>query len=294
MTKYIYSLVRCVPEPRTGEFVNVGAIVGRPDGRDWAVRRVSSDKRALRLGGAEPMAAVHAFLARLEEQLDLQQELDAADFGLDQSWLAQLHQDHRNVIQLTPPAPLVAEDAETGLDILFGRLIIDPVSQARGYVTKSGVVAGVRDAYREAEIDASLLHKGAELLVGDRLHTAVDLAVANGVAYQLTQAWSFQRAAAGVGEVATQVKAWGYAIGRLRSGESSRLLAANDHVSQVSDQVDIQVAIALPRSSDQERVYSEAQEVFADLGVEVHALDDVLAIGQRAAALLPLEFVNRA
>ena len=39
MGRYVYSLVRCVPDPRTGEFVNVGAIAGDPFTGDWSVRQ---------------------------------------------------------------------------------------------------------------------------------------------------------------------------------------------------------------------------------------------------------------
>jgi hypothetical protein len=45
--------------------------------------------------------------------------------------LAELHHDHRNIVQLSPPAPIVATHAEAALDIIFDHMIIDPASQRR-------------------------------------------------------------------------------------------------------------------------------------------------------------------
>ena len=60
--RYVFSLVRCVPNPRTGEFVNVGAIAGDPESEDWSVRQVGQWITAVRAAtrhqaitlGAEP------------------------------------------------------------------------------------------------------------------------------------------------------------------------------------------------------------------------------------------------
>lgn len=281
MAKYLYCLVRCVPDPRTGEFVNVGAIVARADGGDWAVRRVSSDKRALKLGTPEQVAVAHAFLARVEQRLEDQLELIGEPVAA--SWLDELYRDHRNVVQLTTPMAMSIEDAEAGLDLLFSKLVIDPVTQPRGYITKSRVVSDLRTAYR-VHVKADLLHTQAQVFVGDLVRAPIDVAVANGVAYQLTQAWSFQRA--GVADVTTQVKAWGYAISRLKGGEEGRLINGDGYVTVVPTDVDVQVAVAAPKSQEQDRAFAEAQQVFADLEVPVHALDDIEAIGLRAAELL--------
>jgi hypothetical protein len=281
MAKYLYSLVRCVPDPRTGEYVNVGAIVARADGGDWAVRRVSSDKRALKLGTPEQVAVAHAFLARVEQRLEDQLELVGEPVSV--SWLDELYSDHRNVVQLTTPTVMSIDDAEAGLDLLFSKLIIDPVAQPRGYITKSRVVSDLRTAYR-AHVGSDLLHTQAQVFVGNLVRAPIDVAVANGVAYQLTQAWSFQRA--GVADVTTQVKAWGYAISRLKGGEEGRLLGSDDYITAVPTDVDVQVAVATPRSTEQERAFAEAQQVFADLDVPVHALDDIEAISLRAAELV--------
>jgi Protein of unknown function (DUF3037) len=46
MGLYQYSVVRCVPEPRTGEFINVGAIAGSAEDGNWDARLITSFRRA--------------------------------------------------------------------------------------------------------------------------------------------------------------------------------------------------------------------------------------------------------
>ena len=48
MSRYLYSIIRCLPDPQTGEFVNVGVIAGDPATGDWAVRRLSNIERIRR------------------------------------------------------------------------------------------------------------------------------------------------------------------------------------------------------------------------------------------------------
>src|SRR5215469_8301577 len=219
MSRYVYSLVRCVPDPATGEFVNVGAIAGNPETGDWSVRQVSNERHVRKLAGATELSAVHDFLARVGTEIDSMQALmlnDSADL-LGESWLQSLHYDHRNVVQLTPPMPILADSAEDALDVLFGRQIIDPVTQSRERaVTKHGVLHAIRLSYLNARIDPNLVRRKAELFVGDHVHTTLDYAVANGTTVQLSQGWSFQGAQVDV--VSEQVKAWAYALTGLREG----------------------------------------------------------------------------
>ncbi len=283
---HVYSLVRCVPDPRTGEFINIAAIVGSAATGQWAVRQVSSERRAVKLADAQILGVVHAFLAQVGMDIDArdeEMELGVGD-ALDESWLDRMHHDHRNVVQLTSPTPMLAESPEAALELLFEHMIIDPVSQQRDFITKHRVVSDLKEAYRRASIKPQLVHNRVEVYVGDRVHTNIDYAIANGSTLQLTQAWSFQRA--GVEEISTQVKAWGYALGRLRSGERARLLGPANLTSDVASDVDLQVVVAKPRTKDQQDVYGEAQQVFDELGVVVHDLNDVDAIGRRAAELI--------
>jgi hypothetical protein len=89
--------------------------------------------------------------------------------------------------------------------------------------------------------------------------------------------------------ISEQVKAWGYALTRLREGMQARLIDANDAVAGVAAGVDLQVVVAPPVTSgqgDQQEAYQEASQVFAQLGASVHDLADVSQVGQRAAEIL--------
>lgn len=283
MNRYVYVLVRCVPEPRTGEFINMAAIAGRPEVGDWSIRQVGNESRVRKLAGAEELEAVHGFLARVGLEID-EQSLLFEEGILDESWLRRLHHDHRNVVQLSAPAPIVANSAEEALDIIFSRQIIDPVLQSRDFVTKKRVIAEVRNAYRRARIDKSLIRPRVEVYAGEYVHAPVDFAIANGTTIQLTQGWSFQRDS--VDDVSTQVKAWGYALRLLREGADARVIDSDDRLATVSSDVDLRVVIASPKTPRQETIFEEAQQVFSELRVSVHDLDDVDAVSIQAANLL--------
>jgi len=286
MTRYLYSLIRCVPDPRTGEFVNVGAIAGDPESEDWSVRQVSSESRVRKLADALALGAVHEFLSRVGFEIDRRQGLAGESSQiLDEAWLNRLHYDHRNVVQLSPPAPILAEDAEQALDVLFGREIIDPVTQPRDRaITKHRVIRDLRLAYERTQIQPGQLRRKVDLFVGEHVHTSVDYAIANGVAVQLTQGWSFQ--GVHVDSVSEQVKAWAYALRQLRDGLESRVLGAENWVRPVDPTVDIEVVVTLPTGVAQRSAYDEAHEVFVQLGASVRQLQDVDVVARNAAELL--------
>jgi Protein of unknown function (DUF3037) len=288
VSRYLYALVRCVPDPQTGEFVNVAAIAGDPTTGDWSLRQVSNESRVRKVAGAAQLDAVHRFLTEIGLRIDemrAQMEENSAVTLLDDNWLQALYHDHRNVVQLSAPTPLVADDAEQALDVIFGRQVIDPLLQTREkIVTKWRVISDVREAYRRAHVDDRLVQPKPELFVGEHVHTPLDFAIVAGQAVQLTQGWSFMRSQ--VDEVSTQVKAWAYAIQLLRGKEEARLVSAREQVSGIAHDVDLEVVVAPPKTTEQIRAYDEAQQVFSRLGAYVRDLDRVDDVGRQAAELV--------
>jgi Protein of unknown function (DUF3037) len=286
-SRYVYSLVRCVPDPRTGEFVNVAAIAGDPESDDWALRQVSSESRVRKLANIAALGAVHTFLARIGTAIDDFQTtlpLNPTDDLPGEGWLNRLYWDHRNVVQLSQPAPILAASAEEALDVLFARQIIDPVTDPRvKVVTKHGVLRALRGSYSRAGVQA---RPRVELFVGDRVHTLVDFAVASDdYAVQLSQAWSFQ----GKEVVSEQVKAWGYAIGRLREGEQAHVqdvASVQDWGRAVDPKVDVQVVVTDPTTQEQEDAFGEALQVFKQLEASILSIGQVDSVGQHASELL--------
>src|SRR6478752_7286823 len=100
MGRYRYSLVRCVPEPRTGEFINIGAIAGSYGEGDWSTRQISNLQRAAKLCGNDQLGAVAEFLAEVTRQIS---DADESLFPLQDSWLDTMAAEWRNVVQLSPP-----------------------------------------------------------------------------------------------------------------------------------------------------------------------------------------------
>jgi hypothetical protein len=289
MSRYLYSLVRCVPNPRTGEFVNYGAIVGDPASGDWSVRWVSNERHVQRLADATVRGAVHSFLSHLSEQVE-ENRLRAESTGesaLDEAWLRDIYDQHRNVVQLSAPSFMIAPHAEEALDIIFNRMIIDPVTETRPGVNKHRVLRDLREAYRKASIDPHLLREKPELYVGGHVHTLVDFAIGNGRVVQVTQAWSFQRTT--LDSISTDVKSWAYALGRLRTGEDEARVVDAHRSSVIDRNVDLEVVIAPPETSAQQEVYGEAEQIFEQLDARMVPLAEIGNVGARATELLELD-----
>ncbi|GII80092.1 hypothetical protein Sru01_50740 [Sphaerisporangium rufum] len=287
MSKYMYSIVRCLPDPRTGEFVNVGAIAGDPAAGDWAVRRLSNTERIKRFASPAAIDVADRFLVRVSSEIAEAREVLEAEgtHPLGEGWLSGLHHDHRNIVQLSPPTPIVAGHAEAALDVIFRHMIIDPASQPRQVtVGKDRVVQDLRKAYQEAAIPAHFLRPRAEVFIGDKLHSMIDIAIANGRTVQLAQGWSFR--VTGVERLVTQVKAWGFALERLRTGDQGRLVDALGRLSEISSNVDLRVVIATPETAQQEAAYEEAHQVFRALRAQVHSVEEVSAVSAQAVNLL--------
>ncbi|WP_204017250.1 hypothetical protein [Sphaerimonospora thailandensis] len=84
----------------------------------------------------------------------------------------------------------------------------------------------------------------------------------------------------------TQVKAWGFALERLRSGDEARLVDAQGRLSSIAKDVDLQIVVATPETSEQQAAYEEAEQVFRTLKASVHPVEAVTAVSARAADLV--------
>ena len=132
--RYIYSLIRFVPNPARGEFVNVGAIVGSEESSEWQVRRIENPKRARAMDENASLGTVWSFIDRVGVDIDsfeaATQLLSVSDVELTEDWLWNLHADHQNVVQLSAPVPMVAESADDALEIVFDLMVLDPAVES--------------------------------------------------------------------------------------------------------------------------------------------------------------------
>ena len=285
--RFVYSLIRFVPDPARGEFVNVGAIVGSDVSSEWQIRHVSNSSRARKLDDKRALDLVWAFCNRVGADIDHFDESLNSLFGseveLSEEWLEGLHIRHRNIVQLSPPTPMVADDADQAMDRLFSRMVLDPPRQPRSAVTKHRVLAAVRSAYIERG-----LKKNEGFLERPRLSSAdhslpVDFAVVNGRALQLVQAWTFQ--STDQETLAQQVRSWGWVMLRTRM-EGGHLNREGGRMCEVGRDVAIAAVYVPPTQSGDSDAYQGALDVFEAARIEYRPIEEASHIAQQAQRLL--------
>ena len=284
--KHVFSLIRFVPDPARGEFVNVGALVGCEESSEWGIGQISNARRARALGSSDSLDAVWSFIDRLGGEIDQYQDslesLLEADIDLSEDWLECLYRDHRNIVQLSPPAPMVADSAEDALDRVFDLMILDPARQRYGNRWKNEVLAATRRAYRRHSITASDIHERVELSTKS-YNDRFDFAVTNGTTLQLVRSWSFQ--ISGWRQVSEQIKSWGWTVQSTRD-DGGFITVRDGRSFDVQTDVDIEVIYVPPDADRSENVFEESKSVFDDLGVYSVPLNEVNGVARRARALL--------
>jgi Protein of unknown function (DUF3037) len=279
MAKYQYSVVRCVPEPSTGEFINIGAIAGSWEEGDWAARQIGNWQRALRLCSSAQLGVVSKFIADATDQIEA---AEAFLYPLDQHWLESLRVGRRNIIQLSEPQLAFGDSADQVLDYVFSNQLIEPAKTTRKFIDKNRLLTRIKNQVRQA-IPNEKVAERPFLTVGGHITTQLDIAFGADRAVQLTQAFSFQKGT--VDEVATDVKAWGYVLEKVRNGAPSRLMSRSGLLSLGVD-VDLGVVIAEPTTPQQTEIFEEASEVFKLLEAHVYTQDEAEGLVADVAELL--------
>jgi hypothetical protein len=198
--------------------------------------------------------------------------------------LRRFSEEMQNVVQVTPPAPVVAESAEAALDLLYPELLVDPAARSYRFEKKNRALANTRRAYREHEVPADAVVEHRPLTAG-AYSGVFDFGVADGQVVQLVQCWSFQLP--NQEELAEQVKAWAWVVRGLR--EYGGVLHAPDReiVVPPHDEVDVVAVFSPPmEGQDDASAFEEAQAAFAELHVEAVTRDHADAVGARAAERL--------
>lgn len=285
--RYVYSLVRFVPDPARGEFVNLGAIVGSEESSEWESRQVENPKRARDIDESKSLEAVWAFLDDVGRQIDdferSQETLLEPEVELSEEWLWKLHIDHRNLVQLSAPAPMRAESAEEAFERLFGELVVDP-ARRKNIRTRQLAIGALRNAYVKHDIKplANLYQRVAletKRYSGER----IDFAVTNGHVLQLAQAWSFQ--VPDQDRLAEQVRSWGWTVSDLRKdGGIVRPMRGPD--LEVGRDVDVKVVFIAPAEDQDAPAFRDAENVFDTLGVRSLTVERADTVAARARRLL--------
>ena len=285
--RFVYSLIRFVPDPAKGEFVNVGAIVGSELSSEWQIRQVSNPVRARALDDERSLDLVWAFCTRVGVDIDRFEDslyrLFDSEVELSEDWLENLHTQHRNIVQLSPPSPMVADSADEALDRLFSQMILDPTRHRQSTVTKYVVLAAMRRAYGSCG-----LHKNRGFVERARLSASdhsipVDFAVVNGQVLQLVQTWSFQ--SADQQSLAQQVRSWGWVVHRTRQ-QGAQLDASGVEGLDVDPDIAIRAVYVPPAPDGNADAYRGALDVFKETAIEHRPIDQVKDVAEEARRLL--------
>lgn len=110
---FLYTVIRVVPNPVNGEFVNLGVMVTDEHGDDTCVLVADSDRHLLRLAPQYIIDAARDMVHGIRQQRVPFTRLD------------RLRARHRNVVQFSEPLPVACDTATEGATLLFKHLILE-------------------------------------------------------------------------------------------------------------------------------------------------------------------------
>jgi Protein of unknown function (DUF3037) len=285
--RFVYSVVRFVPDPARGEFVNVGAIVGSEESSEWQLRQIDNPVRARAIDDHRALEAVWSFLDRVGRDIDeyetATERLLFDGVELSEAWLERLFVDHRNVVQLSQPTPMIAASADEALDRVFEQLVIDPAQRKYRFQKKHAALAAVRNAYREHGVRRGANLRERVILETEHHQERFDFAVINGHVLQLTQTWSFQ--VPDQEFLAEQIKAWGWTVQDVQ--EHGGMASLDDGSTfEVERNVDVEVVFVPPKPDQGAPALRDARNVFDALRVRQASVEEAGGVGLRARDLL--------
>lgn len=284
--KYLFSLVRYVPDPARGEFLNIGAVVGSEESSDWAVRPIENIGRARTFGDHHSLSAAWSFIDRIREDIERYEasfgDLFEPETDLTEEWLQRLHRDQRHVVQLSSPAPMIAETADEALDRIFDHMILDRGKPQVRFRKKSEALAALRRAYSKCSLERDRDYFERVVLTAHRHRQRFDFVVRNGKAVQLTHSLSFQMP----NQIALsdQIKSWGWTVRSTREGGGT--VDIRDQRVEVHRDVAVEVVYVPPGEGQDTSVMGEARDVFEKLDVTAVPLDQAHSVAMRASNLL--------
>jgi hypothetical protein len=283
---YSYSVLRFVPDPARGEAVNLGLLVGDDDAREWELRLIQNFRRAKAVDDHGVLQLALSFVDQLETHIEALEQIPESSsvLPISSELVARFAGEMQNIVQLTPPVPVVAASAEEALDLLSDELLVDPAARRYRFLKKHPAVGATRRAYRKHHVPDEAIEQRAPIVAG-AYDGAFDFAVFNSEALQLVQCWSFQLP--NQAELAEQVKAWAWVVREVRErGGTLRAGGREIHVPS-GDEFEI-AAVFIPPADGQDdvRAYEEARAAFEETHVFALEPDQADELGARAAERL--------
>jgi Protein of unknown function (DUF3037) len=279
---YRYSLLRFVPDPAKGEFVNLGLIARDDENQDWDLRIISNLRRAKALDHQGLLPAALEFIGHLEENVSAVDQLFGPEGEpISNALLSRLAVEMQNVVQITPPAPVVAGSASAAIDLLFEQLLVDPLSRRFPFEKKFRALKRTREAYRALALPRESIDERVIVSSGP-FATRFDFGVHNGHVLQLVQCWSFQLP--NQEELAEEVKAWAWIVHRLRE-RGGECFVPHARL-EIPPHTAVSAVYIRPRGEDPAPAYEEALAAFRETRVTAVEPEEVEAVAEHAATLL--------
>lgn len=278
-----FSLIRFVPDPARGEFVNIGAIAGSDEAGEWELRLISNLSRAKALDERGVLSKAFEHAASLEDSIAALDRLpdDERVEAISSELLRRRAADMQNIVQISVPAPVASDSAEAALDLVFDQLVLDAARRNFPFEKKHRAQGAARRAYQAHEVPKAAVRERAP--VQSNVYDGVfDFAVHNGRAVQLVQCWSFQLP--NQADLAEQVKAWSWLVHEVR--QAGGAVSTADGEFDVPRGLEI-FAIAIPPvDGASSAAYAEAQAAFAENDVIELPPDGADEVGAHAAEAL--------
>lgn len=282
MPKYQYSIIRFVPSPVRGEFVNLGLLLGSDQTGEWWIDVVGSRSRATKLDDDGVLPFVATDIQRLQSLVESYSDPDllSPEITISEQWLSELSRDSQNQLQFSKPNSVIGETIEEAFEKLWGLLVVEPIPTKRQSMTKATVTARYVTALERLQLHSGNLKRRARLETS-RTHTNIDVAVHNGVVKDITQCWSLQIKAAE--PLLNEIKAWGWTIKTLRD-QGGKIFSDNKEITVPHD---VRVGVIYAPTDDTD-LKDEAFEVFTDskIAADCVSVDDVGMHAEAAAKLV--------
>jgi hypothetical protein len=278
-----FSLIRFVPDPARGEFVNIGAVAGSDEAHEWELRLVSNLSRAKALDDRGVLSKAFAYAAGLEDHiaaLDVLPETGDAE-PISSDLLRRRATEMHNIIQFSAPAPVAADSADAALELVFDQLVLDAARKSFPFEKKHRAQGAARRAYHDHDVPAGAIRERAPIRSG-AFDGVFDFAVHNGRTVHLVQCWSFQLP--NQADLAEQVKAWSWLVHEVRKDGGE--LTLTDSEAEVSPDLEIFAITIPPVAGVESPAYEEAKAAFAENTVTELSPDQADQVGEHAAEAL--------
>lgn len=284
--RFLFSVLRFVPDPVRGEFINIGVIVGSDEANDWRLRIVDNYSRATRIDESGMLPSVIHFLTGISSEIDdyliSMESMFSPEKEINSRWLRRLQEISRNILQLSPPSPLIAETIDEATTLVFDEFIVEPERRRFPFKKKTEAMSALRWAFTGAG-----LVKGRDFferleIRGKNHRENFDFAVSRKKIVQLSQAWSFQLPNSR--QLAEDIKAWAWTVQDIRGGGGSALSGGDEIL--VEPDVDIIATFIPPIAGQSDQVFVEALYAFDQIKVKTIKVEEVNQVSQQAVALL--------